>query len=448
LGAGIGTTLTVQLVVWKFADISPLLIVLSGILWISGKRKWKKIGEAMFYFSLIFFGLNITADATAPLRDNPTFVSFFQETKNPLIGILVGILFTAVIQASSVPISILVILAQHGMVTIDSALPIVLGANAGTAVTALMAGFVSNTAGRRSALSHLLFRLITALICLSALPLFVHVLKMMSSNVAQQISYSHVLFNFLVVAIFIFILKPFAHLIEKILPGKEEVLPIWPIFLNEECLTELDKALECVRKELYRQATLAQKLLSKTLFLISDFNHAKKRSAYYIELIINNLYNEMSKYLCNIPSIRFLPRQSNRFLSFAGMIGDIERIGNHCINLVELAEKKREIKLPFSQFAVSDLEEIEALTFKNLEESISLIEKKDEEKIRSVIDREVQIDIKVKEATERHLERFHLGVCQAATGPIFLEILLNLERISDHCENIAEYVQDLKEASE
>ena len=445
LGASIGTTLTIQLVVWKFTDISPVIIIVSAILWLLGKGNWKTIGEALFYFGLIFFGLSVAAEATAPLKDNPAFVAFFQETKNPLLGVAAGLLFTAVVQASAIPISILVILAQQGLITIDNSLPIIFGANIGTAVTALLAGLVANISGKRSALAHLLFKFSGAAICLCILPVFIKVLNGLSSNVAQQIALGHVLFNFLIVMIFIFLLKPFSRLIEKILPGKEEVLPIWPIFLNEKCLSKLDDALECVEKELQRQIILAQKMFSETLLLISNFSQGKKNDILYIELIVDNLYDEISGYLCKIPSGRFSPEQSNRFLSFAGMIGDIERIGDHCVNLVELSENKHKTKIPFSRPAENELQEIQKLTFKNLEEAVSLLERRDEEKIRSIFDREVEIDLKVKEASERHLERFHIGICQAAVGPIFIEILLNLERISDHCENIAEYSESLKE---
>jgi len=445
LGADIGTTFTVQLVVWKFTDISPLFIIFSGILWFSGKGKWKSIGETLFYFGLIFFGLSVVGQATAPLKNNPAFVTFFQETKNPLLGIGVGLLFAAVVHASAIPISILVILAQHGLVTIDNSLPIIFGANIGTAVTAILAGLVTNTSGKRSALAHLLFKFFGAAICLCILPVFIKVLNGLSSSVAQQIALGHVLFNFLIVIIFIFLLKPFSWLIEKILPGKEEVLPIWPIFLDEKCLPKLDDALECVKKELQRQIFLAQKMFSESLLLISNFSPGEKRNILYIELIVDNLYHEISGYLCKIPSGRFSPEQSNRFFSFAGMIGDIERIGDHCVNLVELSENKHKTKTSLSEPAENELQEIQELTFKNLEEAVSLIERRDEEKIRSIFDREEEIDIKVKEATERHLERFHMGICQAAVGPIFLEILLNLERISDHCENIAEYCESLKE---
>ncbi len=445
LGADIGTTFTVQLVVWKFTDISPLFIILSGILWFSGKGKWRSIGETLFYFGLIFFGLSVVGEATAPLKNNPTFVTFFQETKNPLLGMSVGLLFAAVVHASAIPISILVILAQHGLITIDNSLPIIFGANIGTAVTAILVGLVANTSGKRSALAHLLFKFFGAIICLCLLPVFIKVLNGLSSSVAQQIALGHVLFNFMIVIIFIFILKPFAWLIEKILPGKEEVLPIWPIFLDERYLLTVEEALECVKKELQRQIFLAQKMFSESLFLISNFNPGRKRNILYMELIVDNLYNEISGYLCKISSSHFSTEQSHKFFAYAGMIGDIERIGDHCVNLVELSEHKHKVKIPFSEPAESELQKIQALTFKNLEEAVSLIEKKDEKKIRSILDREDEIDIKVKEATERHLERFHMGICQAAVGPIFLEILLNFERISDHCENVAEYIHNLKE---
>jgi phosphate:Na+ symporter len=445
LGASIGTTFTVQLVVWKFTDLSPLVIITGAVLWFFGKDRWKTIGEALFYFGIIFFGLSVTAEATAPLRHNPAFVAFFQETQNPLLGVAVGLIFTAVVQASAIPISILVILAQQGLVTVDNALPIVFGANIGTAVTAILAGLVANTSGKRSALAHLLFKFFGAIICLCILPVFIKVLNGLSSDVAQQIAFGHVLFNALIVIVFIFLLKPFAKLIEKLLPGEEEILPIWPIFLNEKYLLKVEDALECVKEELQRQIMLAQKMFAENLLLILSFSSDRRRKVFYIELIVNNLYNEIYGYLCKISSGTLSPEQSNKFFSFAGMVSDIERVGNHCVNLVNLSENKHNLKTKLSEDAEKDLQEIQTLTFKNLEETASLVGKKDKEKMRSILDREEEIDVKVKKATERHLERFYRGICQAAVGPIFLEILLNLERISDHCENIVEHVENLKE---
>jgi phosphate:Na+ symporter len=446
LGADIGTTLTVQLVVWKFTDISPVFIILGSIVWVSGKNKWKYIGETIFYFGLIFFGLGLVSMATEPLKNSPVVVHYLQEVKNPFLGVLIGLAITAIIQSSAIPVSILAILAQYNLVTIEASLPIVFGANLGTAVTALLAGLTANINGKRSAVSHFLFKLFGVLIALAILPFFILSLKSMSVSVAQQIALGHFFFNLLIVIIFIPLLKPFARLIERFMPGKEEILSLWPEYLDEKYLLHAEDAFNCARKELKRQIAIVQNMFSKSADLISNFSDTKKTEVDYIEFVVDTLRREIGNYLCKISETSPTPESSRKLFLFSQIADDTERIGDHALSLAELSERKHRRKIKFTEMGMSDLKEFEALVAENLEDTATLIDKRDEEIINRIFARENQIDTLEKELKERHLERFYKGICQAEAGPIFVEMLIDLERISDHCENIAEYIQDLKES--
>ncbi|PKN05909.1 MAG: Na(+)/phosphate symporter, partial [Deltaproteobacteria bacterium HGW-Deltaproteobacteria-7] len=143
LGADIGTTLTVQFVIWRFTEFSPLFVSIGGLLWLTRRGRWKTAGEMIFYFGLIFFGLEIISQTAAPLKQSPVFVHYFTQAKNPLFGLGLGIVVTAIVHASAIPISILAVLAQQDLVGLENAIPVVLGANIGTTVTALLAGTVA-----------------------------------------------------------------------------------------------------------------------------------------------------------------------------------------------------------------------------------------------------------------------------------------------------------------
>ncbi|MBN1546700.1 MAG: Na/Pi cotransporter family protein, partial [Syntrophaceae bacterium] len=272
LGADVGTVLTVQLVVWKLTDFSPVFIIVGGILWLSGMSRWKKVGEVLFYFGLLFFGLSIASNATAPLKESEVFLRFFRETTTPLIGFAIGVVFTVIVHASVIPISILVILAQQDIMTLQSALPIVFGANVGTTITALIAGAIAGVNGRRTAASHFLFKLIGAIVCMATLPWFSSFLHAVPVSVAQQIVFGHLLFNLSVALIFIFFLKPFAHFVEQIIPGQEESLPLTPEYLDEKVLTHPEIALNCVRKELEREIILAEKMMVDATHLLVRYD--------------------------------------------------------------------------------------------------------------------------------------------------------------------------------
>ena len=248
LGADIGTTLTVQLVVWNVTSISPILIFVGGALYFLGREKWKTAGEMILYLGLIFYGFSLVGQAVAPLKDNRTFINLFRETKNPILGIAIGLVFTGIVHASAIPIAILIILGQQGLITIDNALPIVLGANVGTTVTALMGSMVTNINGKRAALSHLLTKSIGVLICLIPLPFLVTFLRQLSSSVPQQIALSHFLFNLFVAGLFVLILKPFSRFVETILPGQSRTLSIWPEYLEDDALRALQRRLTVSRK--------------------------------------------------------------------------------------------------------------------------------------------------------------------------------------------------------
>lgn len=445
LGADIGTTLTAQLVVWKVTAISPLIILAGGILFFAGRERWKTIGEAVFYFGIIFYGLSLIGDATSPLKENETFLRFFRDTKNPFIGLAIGIIFTGIVQASAIPVSILIILGQQGFVSIENALPIVLGANIGTTVTAIMGAVVTNINGKRTAVAHLMFKVFGVVLCLILFPLFVSLVKELSNSIAQQIAYGHFLLNLAIAIIFIFILKPFSRFIEAIFPGTDQVLPLWPEFLEEKCLVSPEEALACVKKELSREIALTQKMLGTSISLIHDFRPAKQRDISYIELVVDNVQVEITQYLWNVSCGHLTPALSKRLFAFSSIVYDIERIGDRSTNIVELAESRHKRKAIFSDPAMAELREIGDLVTKNLDDATRLIEQRDTSRIRDVFERHVQVVVAIKAATEKHLVRFYQKMCRAEAGPIFVDMLVNLERISDHCLVIAEHIKNIDE---
>lgn len=443
LGAGIGTAISVQLVALKITTIAPVFIVLGALLWFTVKGKRKSIAEAIFYFGLLFFGLSLISQGLAPFKYSPIFLNLIQETENPFLGILIGFIFTAITQSSLATIGILVLLGQQHLITIAGAIPIILGVNIGTSIPTILASIGASKNAKRAAFSHLFFKLAGVAVVLLFLPWFISLIKSSTANLAQQIVTGNFLLCLIIVCIFIFLLKPFASLIKKIIPGEERVLPLWPEYLDKRYLYNSEKAFEAVAKELDREMMLAQRNYCEGIKLIVNFNKSIKRSIFYIDLTIDNLQKEIMRYLDRISRSQLSKEETTRLFSYTAMVDDIERIGDHVTNIAHLAEYKKQWKVYFSKEAEEELYEIQNLVEKNIEDARFLILNKSEHKIKAIFEREEMVDELVKQAREHHLDRFYKGICLAMAGAIFIDLLINFERISDHCTNIAEYIEQL-----
>ena len=443
LGADIGTTLTIQLIVWKITYISPVFLFAGIMIYFFGKERLRVVGEAILYFGIIFYGLSLIGDATAPLKDNAYFLHFFRDTQNPLFGFALGLVFAALVHASAIPIGVLVVLGQQGVITIDNAFPIVLGANVGTTVTALLGGMVSNADGRRSALAHLVFKCVGALLCLIIMPFFIVFLKGLSSHIAQQVAFGHFFSNLLIVFLFVGFLKPFSKFLKKIIPGEEETLTLWPEYLETKCLVSPDAAMDCIRKELAREMAIAKKMFRESMELLGDYREQISSGIAYMELVVDNLQNEITNYLWNISSSDLTPGLTKKLFAFSSFTNDIERVGDHATNIVELARSIHEKKVLLSKEAEEELRQINGLVMENLTDAESLIKGRNVEIIRAIFERERRVNVKIKNAVDNHLERFYRKECRAEAGPIYLDILINLERISDHCRLMAQLADGL-----
>jgi len=443
LGADIGTTITAQLVAWRVTTIAPIFLALGALIWVIGRGRQKAVGQAIFYFGLLFFGLSLVSQGLAPFKTNQDFVNFLRAPRNPFLGVLIGLIFTILIQSSSATTSILVLLGQQGLITLESALPIVLGANIGTTSTVILASLSSGFGGKRTALFHVLCKILGVVLFLLFISPYISLLRHLSSSLSQQIAWAHILFSIILALIFFPFLKPIAAGIRKIIPGREKLLPFWPEWLDKKHLVEPGLALEAVQKELKRTAILAQRMVLEASEIVFDFKKSKMNDVSYIEIAVDNLQKEIMEYLDKISESKLsTKKEADQLLHYTAMIDDLERIADHATNIAKLARYKKTYNVSFSEAAQNDLKQIQDLIGQNLNKTISLINKLAKDGVEKISDLEETIDQLVKEARERHLERFFKGICAAEAGPIFVDLLINYERISDHCMNIAEYTSE------
>jgi len=288
------------------------------------KRKYKYLGQVLLGFGILFLGLYTMSTAVSPLRSYTPFLDLLVNISyNPLLGVVVATLFTAIIQSSSVTTAIIIALAIQGIITTESALPLILGANIGTCFTAVLAGVGSSVTGKRVALSHLIFNIGGVLIFLLFLKRFTTLVTLTSPSIPRQIANAHTIFNVINAIILLPFFSPFVKFITKILPGEEIVIKKGPLYLSKEVINSPSLALAQATKELVRMGEIAVSMLNDVLlsFMQNDINLLKK--IYLKEEVVNTLQKEITKYLVLVSQKSLTESQSEK------SIGKIERFNEY-----------------------------------------------------------------------------------------------------------------------
>jgi len=445
MGANIGTTITAQLVAFKLDEIAPLFVFIGAAIIMFAKKKQKKdIGNIILGFGILFIGMGQMSAAMQPLRE----LSLFNEILTTVgehwyLGILAGAIITAVLQSSSATTGILVALATTGAIDIKDALPIVFGCNIGTCVTAMLASIGTTKTARKAAILHLIFNLGGTLIFIPVLLsgiLADAVSTISPEDVSRQIANAHTVFNVVNTAIMLPLTGLLIKAVNRIIPGEDEDEKVGTKYIDDRLLETPVIAAGQVAKETLRMANKAKKGLALALeaFEKNDENLIKK--VYDNEEIINTLNEAITTYLVKLSKRELSDKESKIVAATFHVINDIERIGDHAENIADLTQQKINKKLEYSNQAMEQIKNMYEKTSKSLQTAIDSYAENDIIKAKEVNEIESEVDRLQKKYRDLHVKRLYDGVCNAYSGTIFLDIVNNLERVSDHSMNIAESV--------
>lgn len=442
MGANIGTTVTAQIVAFKISQFILPIIALGWAINFFGKSKSTKyLGQVLFGFGVLMLGMDTMSKAMAPLSQNEGFISAMHSFQDhPLLALVVGAVLTALIQSSSAVIGILIALASQGLVSLEAALPVLLGCNVGTCITAVLASFGANLAAKRAALAHVLFNVIGSIIFLVLLNQYSNVVRLFPGTIERQIANAHTLFNVINTVIFLPFVSRFVGLVVKIVPGKEEILVRGPLYLDDRMVKTPAIALSLATKEIVRMANLAHQMVLEAMEAFLRRDEHKAQWVYEQETIIDQLAEQITTYLVQISQTEMTPALSKKHNSLLHSVTDIERIGDHAENIAEMAMVRIEENLPFSDQALEEISSMSALVSETYLQAIHSLQHDSVDEAKKTLDLEKQIDLLEKELRRNHISRLNTGKCFPGSGVIYLDIMSNLERIGDHSNNISSAV--------
>lgn len=463
MGANIGTTITAWIVsmnqlgdafsVFQPSFSAPLLVGIGAVLLLFAKKqKTRTIGEILVGLGMLFIGLDFMSGAISPYTDAPIFSEAFRVLgNNPFLGMMIGALVTALLQSSSASVGILQTLAMNGVVATNAAIFITLGQNIGSCVTALISCIGSSRTAKRAAVIHLSFNIIgSTLFGIISFFIFMALPQIAGHNItAVQISIFHTIFNLTNTLI----LFPFANQLVKlsgiVVPADKEDLEEGRD-QESETMKHLDErifetpafAVETAAMEVVHMGQIAMEnvLIATDAVLTKNVNKAK--DVYKTEKTINNMEKMLTEYLVKINNLSLTEEQKIIVNNLFYSINDIERVGDHAENLAEQAQYMSEHDVTFSETGISDLKVICQAASQSFSHSIDARRRGDMDEVRKVIQYEDEVDALEEELREKHIERLSTGECSSSAGVVFLDLISNLERISDHAYNLAGYVKN------
>lgn len=445
MGANIGTTITAQLVAFKLDSIAPLFVFLGAftVMFAKGKKR-KDIGNIILGFGILFVGMGQMSSAMKPLTSLPIFNDILSTVGSKwYLGIVAGALITAVLQSSSATTGILVALAATGAISIDHALPIVFGCNIGTCITAMLASVGTNKTAHKAAMLHLIFNLGGTLIFIPVLisGILGDIVSTLSpDDVTRQIANAHTVFNVVNTAIMLPLTGVLIKIVNKIIPGDDEEEKMGPKYIDDRLLETPVIAAGQVAKETLRMANKAKKGLDLALEAFNKNDEKLIEKVYENEQLINTLNEAITNYLVKLSKCELSDKESSIVSATFHVINDIERIGDHAENIADIAYQKINKKLEYSNGAIEDINNMYDKTTKSLKIAIDSYAKKDINEAKRVNEIETEVDKLQRKYRDLHIKRLYDGTCSAYAGAIYLDLLSNLERISDHSLNIAESV--------
>lgn len=448
MGANIGTTITGQLIAFNISDIAPFILFIGMLMSVFvKKRRLTKIGEIVLGFGILFVGLTLMSNAMKPLQEIEAFRNFLINFKNPIIGVIIGAIFTAVIQSSSASVGILQTLAMSGLIGLDAAVFIILGQNIGTCVTAIIAAIGTTANSKRTAGIHLMFNIIGTIIFLILVLLFPGLVVLVESlspdNAARQIANFHTVFNISVTLLLFPFAKLMVKLITRIIPEKktdgdtEKRL----VYLDERIAQTPAIALSQTLKELNRMGAIVAENMKKSLEAFFESDEQKATKVMEVEKTIDYLTDNISSYLIEFRGLDLSKHDLKIMGSLHHVIIDLERIGDHAENVAEFALTVSENKVTFTPGGMEELVTIADKTMETLNMSLDVFNKRDVSKIKEAEDFEQEVDNMKKTFINNHINRLEEKACDPQSGVLFTNMITALERVSDHALNIAQSLE-------
>ncbi|MBB6448866.1 phosphate:Na+ symporter [Geomicrobium halophilum] len=451
MGANVGTTATAFIIGIDITDYAlPIIFIGTFLIFFFKNRQANNFGQVIFGFGALFLGLSIMGDGVAPLADSPVFEELtVSMSDNPILGVVIGTAFTVIVQSSTAAIGLLQQLYDAGAIDLNAALPVLFGDNIGTTITAVLASIGASVAAKRAALSHVIFNLIGAVIILILLQPFTALMMMIEENFnlvpPMTIAVSHGSYNLANLLMQVSFIGVLAAIVTKLIPGKNDEIEhkakhLDPSFIQRAPAIALGQA----RAEVLRMGEFAKNGL-KEVNEYRDNRHRRtaERIVQYEEAI-NNLDRTITDYLMQLSNRSLSNENSYLHTMLFDTVRDIERIGDHMENIMELIDYQMKNKVVISEEANQDLDEMFSLTLHTLQDAIYALEHHDLDAARATEQQEDEIDKMERKMRRKHILRMNEGRCSGSAGVVFVDIVSNLERIGDHSVNIAEAVLNEK----
>lgn len=460
MGANIGTTVTAWILslggissdnlflrLLKPTSFTPILALIGTVFIMFGKSSKKKdTGTILLGFATLMFGMDTMSGAVSGLADVPAFQNMFLMFKNPVLGVLVGAVLTGIIQSSSASVGILQALSATGQVSYGAAVPIIMGQNIGTCVTALLSSFGTNKNAKRAAVVHLSFNVIGTVIWLSVFSIISMLFKPAVLDMSASylgIAVAHSAFN---IACTILLL-PMSSLLEKL------AIKLVPETDKKETVAELDErllatpsvALESCSGLINEMAEISVTSLKSSLNMLNRYDAEAAEKIHKFEEKADHYEDILGTYLVKLSSHQISDSDSTSVSKFLKAIGDFERISDHSVNILESAEELREKEIRFTSDAGKELETLCSAVSEILTLTYTAFVKNDLQAARDVEPLEQVVDDLKEKMRNSHIKRLKNGECSIEVGFVWSDLLTNLERTSDHCSNIAICVLDAEE---